>query len=170
VTTPECGREQDLLDALAAGRWPDGEVSELRMHVDGCGSCQDLLTVALPLLLEQALAQRDARIPSSAVVWWRAQTRARREAVEAATRPITLVQGLALACGAGLVAGIATVTQPAVRQWLAWGAAVVASFDPRTIDLARLHTLATAGMLPLVALGVGLLIAPIAIYLAVGNE
>jgi hypothetical protein len=140
------------------------------VHVGSCDSCQDLLAVALPLLQEQALAQRDARIPSSAVVWWRAQTRARREAVEAATRPITLVQGLALACAAGLVAGIATFTQPAVRQWLAWGATAVSGLDPRTIDLARLQTLATAGMLPLAALGIGLLIAPIAIYLAVGDE
>jgi hypothetical protein len=170
VKTPDCAREQDLLEVLAAGRWPDFCAGELRAHVDGCGSCTDLLAVALPLLQEQELALRDAHIPSSAVVWWRAQMRARREAVQAATSPITLVQGVALACAVGLVGGMATFAQPAVRAWLAWAGTIIAGLDPRTIDVARLQALAPAGMLPFVALAVCLLIAPIAIYFAVGDE
>jgi hypothetical protein len=170
VKTPDCVREQDLLETLAAGRWPDSCAAELRTHVDGCGSCMDLLAVALPLLQEHELAQRDARVPPSGVVWWRAQMKARREAVKAATSPITLIQGVSLACAAGLAGGIATVAQPAVREWLAWGATVIAGLDPRAIDLASLQALASIGLLPLVALGVWLLIAPIAIYFAGGDE
>jgi hypothetical protein len=170
VKTPDCAREPELLEALAAGRWPDGRVTALRAHVDGCRACADLLAVALPLLQEQARAQRDARVPSSAVVWWRAQKRARRESVAAATRPIAMTQRVALACAAGLVAGMATFAQPAVRAWLAWGTAVLAGLDPRGIDLARLQALAPIGLLPVVLVGLLLLIAPIAIYLAAGDE
>jgi hypothetical protein len=170
VKTPECVREQDLLEALAAGRWPESCAAELRTHVDGCGSCIDILAVALPLLQEHELAQRDARVPPSGVVWWRAQMRARREAVKAATSPITLIQGVALACAAGLVGGIATLAQPPVREWVAWGGTVIAGLDPGAIDLARLQALASIGLLPFVALAVCLLIAPIAIYFAVGDE
>jgi hypothetical protein len=170
VTTPECSREPDLLEVLAAGRWPDGGVEELQAHVDTCRSCLDLLAVALPLLEEQALAHRDARIPSSAVVWWRAQTRARREAVEAATRPIAMIQGIALACSAGLAAGITSLAQPPIGAWLAWLRGILVHLDPRSIDLAHLGALQPAGMLPLAGLGLLLLIAPIALYFAVRDE
>jgi hypothetical protein len=170
VKTPECAREADLLDVLAAGRWPDSSPADLRSHVAGCGCCSELIAVALPLLQEAELAERDARIPPSAVVWWRAQTRARREAVEAATRPIALAQWVAAACATGLIAGIVTYTQPAVGTWLAWGGSVIAGLDPRAIDLARLEALAPIGILPLAALGLLLLITPIAIYFAVDDE
>jgi hypothetical protein len=170
VKTPDCAREPDLLEALAAGRWPDGGVTALRAHVDGCQSCTDLVAVALPLLQEQERAQRDARVPPSAVVWWRAQMRARRESVAAATRPIAMTQRVALACAAGLVAGLATFAQSAVRSWLAWGGGILAEFDPRGFDLARLQTVAPIGLLPIVVIGLFLLIAPIAIYLAAGDE
>ncbi|MEO8074952.1 MAG: hypothetical protein ABI818_01405 [Acidobacteriota bacterium] len=170
MRTPECPREQELLEALAGGRWPDGAVTELEMHAGRCDSCTELLTVALPLLREHELAERHARIPSSGVVWWRAQMRARREAVDAATRPIAWTQGLALACAAGLAAGVATFAETGVRAWLGWGVTALAALDPRTIDLARLQALAPAGTLPLVALGLLVVVAPMAIYLAVADE
>jgi hypothetical protein len=95
--------------------------------------------------------------------------RARRECVAAATRPIALTQGVALACAAGLVAGMATFAQPAVLGWLAWAAGIVAGLDPRAIDLAHLRAVAPVGLLPVLLVGL-LLIAPIAIYLAAGDE
>jgi hypothetical protein len=170
VKAPECPREQELLEALAAGRWPDGAVAELETHAAGCGSCSDLLAVALPLLREQELAERHAHIPSSAVVWWRAQMRARREAVDAATRPIALTQGVAMACAAGLAAGIATFSETGFRAWLGRGVTALASFDLRSIDLASLQALAPTGTLPLVVLGLLAVVAPMAIYLAVADE
>jgi hypothetical protein len=170
VKTPECPREPELLEALAAGRWPDGAVTELGAHAAVCACCSDLLAAALPLLLEQDLAERQAHIPSSAVVWWRAQMRARREAVDAATRPIAVTQGVAVACAAGLAAGVATLSEAGLRAWLERSVTVLASLNPGTIDLAGLQALAPTGTLPLLVLGLLAVVAPMAIYLAVADE
>jgi len=93
----DCGGEVELLEALTSGRWPDACTPELREHVTTCQSCADLVEVVLALTRDHADLARTAPVPSPAIVWWRAQMRARREAAEAASRPITVVQGLALA-------------------------------------------------------------------------
>jgi hypothetical protein len=59
--------------------------------------------VADALAAEAAMATSEAQPPSSAIVWWRAQMRARREATELAQKPITIVQSLSIAAGAGLM-------------------------------------------------------------------
>jgi hypothetical protein len=59
--------------------------------------------VADALAAEAAMAISEAQPPSSAIVWWRAQMRARREATELAQKPITIVQSLSIAAGAGLM-------------------------------------------------------------------
>ena len=111
----DCPREQDILEAVAAGHWPQGCDAELRAHVEACPACADLATVAGALHEERQHAWQEARVPSAARVWWRAELRARREAARKATQPITLIQGLAGACAAGLVLAIIELTWP--RLW-----------------------------------------------------
>jgi hypothetical protein len=62
----------------------------------------------------------EAPIPSSAIVWWRAQMRARREAVDKASEPISLVQGVAVACAGGLTATAAGYYVPTFRRAIDW--------------------------------------------------
>ena len=61
--------------------------------------------VADAIAREAALAGSEAQPPSSAIVWWRAQLRARREAAALAEKPITVVHALAIAKQRGAVAG-----------------------------------------------------------------
>src|SRR5688572_12188585 len=92
----ECVREQDVLDAVAAGRWPDRCDDELRQHIAGCPPCHDAATVAAALSEERDVAWRENAVPPSSVVWWRAQIRAREEAAAAAARPIAIAQAVAV--------------------------------------------------------------------------
>jgi hypothetical protein len=46
MTPPDCGREADVLDAIAAHRWPGRVEPELRAQVAGCESCADVAEVA----------------------------------------------------------------------------------------------------------------------------
>ena len=62
----------------------------------------------------------DATVPSPAIVWWRAQAQARREAMEQASRPISVVQGIAAACAGGLTATAAGLYVPTFRRTLEW--------------------------------------------------
>ena len=66
-------------------------------------------------------AARDAHVPSSGLMWWRIQLRARREAEAEAVRTVSRVQGIvpALVVAFGLVALVATGWRPILK--LAWG-------------------------------------------------
>jgi hypothetical protein len=120
--------------------------------------------VAEAIAAEAALARAEAAPPSSAIVWWRAQMRARQEAAAAAERPITIVHALAIAAGAGLmlsVAGyfLAGVKLAAVYQSLTSGAALA------SVDLTSRWV-----TLPLTAMLVSALVATVAAYFIYADE
>ena len=62
----------------------------------------------------------EAQVPSSAIVWWRAQMRSRREAARVVTQPMTFVQGLIWACAAGLTVAAAGFFIPTFRGATEW--------------------------------------------------
>src|SRR6185503_10363379 len=76
--------------------------------------------VAEAIAAEAALAHHEATPPSGAIVWWRAQMRARQEAAQAAGRPITIVHGLAIACAAGLALSLIGTAIAVVRGSSGW--------------------------------------------------
>lgn len=102
----ECSREADLLEALASGRWPDRLGVDLDAHVAKCALCSDLGTVFHSIRRDRGAAMAAARIPSAGLVWWKAEIRARQEAIRAAARPINLVLPIAGACGIGTALGL----------------------------------------------------------------
>jgi len=94
----ECKYEADILDAVASGRWPDRLDRELRDHASSCGICSEVAMVSALYRDEYASAMEQAHVPSAGLVWWKSELRARREAVRVASRPITLVAGIAGTC------------------------------------------------------------------------
>ena len=112
-------------------------------------------------------------VPDSGRVWWLAQLRARREAAEAAGRPITAAQVVAFACAVGLLGACfgATSTwfQSALRSALRWIASSIAGFDAKAFLLAATALVAEHGALVL-AMAVVLLLVPTAVYLALGKD
>jgi hypothetical protein len=165
----ECDREQDVLDALSAGRWPDRCDAELRAHVTSCPLCTDLADVATALLDDRDSAWREARVAPSGVVWWRAQLRAREEAARAAGRPLAFIQGVAASFAVWLVVALLrAVPSEYLSAWRAWAAAAIPQVTFTMPDVARLT--AAVPLSVLLILGVWLLLAPIAIYFAVADE
>ena len=67
-------------------------------------------------------AARAARVPSSGLMWWRIQLRAKREAEAEAVRAVSRIQGIvpALAVAFGLVVLVAGGWRPIVN--VPWGA------------------------------------------------
>jgi len=118
--------------------------------------------VAGAMAAEASSARREAAPPSSAIVWWRAQMRARQEAARAVERPMTIVHGLAIACGIGLLLGAAGAVVRGANGSSAWVAGVyqsVATGPLATIDLtSRWITL------PLTAMLISALVASVAAY------
>jgi hypothetical protein len=173
VKTVDCCREDDLLDALTSGRWPDRVDAGLRGHVASCAICADVIEVASAVLEVRHDEPGEMRIPSSAVMWWRAQMRARQEAAREAARPITVAQVVALV----------TLVAVSVSAFIAlspWFASVMGGWMPDFVGGATsLATLrAPSGLLTqgwvlsaaVIGLGIWLVLAPVAIYLAVADD
>ena len=96
--------------------------------------------VAEAIAAEASTARREAAPPSSAIVWWRAQMRARQEAAKAVERPLTIVHGLATRRGLGLLPsvvgtadrrpeGLRRVVRRRIYQSLAAAARPLAAID-----------------------------------------
>ena len=71
-------------------------------------------------------------LPDSGRVWWKAQMRARREAVEAAGRPITAIHVAAFACAMVLMGACIGATSSWFQAGLKWAWAEIAGFDLKT--------------------------------------
>jgi hypothetical protein len=115
----ECVRENEIVEAVVSGRWPDACGADLRNHVSACHICKEVAVVAGALQEEHDTALAEARVPSAGLVWWRAELRARREGAKAAERPLTLVHSLAAASVIGVGAALVGGMIPYVRELFA---------------------------------------------------
>ncbi len=166
----ECEFESDVLAAviqvaLARMRADAG----LREHVKTCEICSDVAAVAGAIECAREETVPDA-LPDSGLVWWKAQMRARREAVETAGRPITAIRGSSVRMRNGLDGSLYRSDLKLVPGGVEVGMdAAVSSFDvkafiPYATALIEGHGLLAAGMVAMI------LVVPVAVYLAVGKE
>jgi len=125
--------------------------------------------VADAIAAEGSLARAEAQPPSSAIVWWRAQMRARQEAASLAEKPITIVHALSIAAGVGLMLSVVGYAVAGVKGSLGWIAGVSQSLT------------AVAGALPAIlaspwvsvalsAMLVSALVASVAAYFIFADE
>jgi hypothetical protein len=138
MTKIECEFEADVLAAVLQSRWPERADAELRAHVSKCEVCSDVALIASAI----DGAREAAVVPEAGRIWWQSQLRARREAAEAAGRPITATQVVAFACAVGLIGA-----------WLH----SLAALDYRAVALAG-------------AMAVLVLLVPAVVYFALGRD
>ena len=120
MSAMECDREIEVVEAVTCGRWPVGAGEELQSHAASCPVCMDVVHVSLALTEDRSDALLSAHVPSAGLVWWRAEMRARRDAVERATRPMKIVEWTALACVLAAVAGFLYWIGPVALAELLW--------------------------------------------------
>ena len=143
----QCPREGDVLDALSSARWPARVDAELTTHVASCEVCQDVIAVASAMRDDHDAAWHEASVPSSGQMWWRAEMRARQDAIREATRPVAIAQAVA----AGLALAVAIGA-----GWLLWPT-VPAISSPIVLPLA-------------IAMGALLVVAPVALYVVLSEK
>jgi hypothetical protein len=164
MSITSCAREADVLDAVMSGRWETTGGDELHIHASSCVVCGELSLVASELGADYHDAARLAPIPTSGLMWWRMQRRAREEAVRETTRAIGLMQAAAIfaaiTVALTVVGGFAAFNHT-FRAWFArmadavyFGNAVSVSWTLPMI----------AGTLAIVAL------TPVALYFAVAKD
>ena len=129
--------------------------------------------VAAAIAAEAALARNEAAPPSSAIVWWRAQMRARQEAARAADRPITIVHGLAIACCAGIALSLIGTAIAGVRGSSGWLVDVYRSLSTAATPLASIASIDLTSRwvtLPMTAMLISVLVATVAAYFIYADE
>jgi hypothetical protein len=169
MTPLECEFEADVLAATLQDRWPDRVDPELRAHAATCAICSDVAAIARAIEQERESMSTSASIPDSGRVWWMAQLRARREAAEAANRPLTVALVAALVCAAGVLGACFRTA----FAWLQWAIARIGSglhgFDAAAWLASAGRLLAEHGALALAVAAV-LLLFPAVAYLALGRD
>jgi len=173
MTSAECPREAEVLEALQGPAWPAAADPELLAHVDGCPACGELVGIVLPLLADQRTAAAAAPVPSSAIMWWRLQMRARQEAERRAMRPIAAFQGLALACGTGLLLGAVSMASPVARQFFGWLAGLCSAVVRPALTAsawAWSDLVSPAGLSVALAAMLLVVVTPAALYFAAGDR
>lgn len=160
----ECAREPDVIDAIASRRWPDRADTELREHVHDCSICADLALVAAAIGEDQEASWSETvALPSAHVVWLRAQARARAEAARQAARPIAVMQALGFATAAALISVVI-----GAAAWWVWSRTDLLALPTIPPDGMNAMGLAVRGIL--LAIGLWLVLAPVAVYLAAVDE
>jgi hypothetical protein len=131
-----CPHEDDVLHLVTTGQWPDRAAAELRTHVATCRVCADLALIAQVIDDERARPV-DVALPSAGTVWWRAQLRARQDAVRESGRPITIAHGMALAAAGGFAGAIFGATTDWFQRGLRIGRDAVTQAFSSVSQLAR---------------------------------
>ena len=162
-----CCREPDILDALITERWPDRADGELRTHAADCAVCRDLIASVSPILNDRVDLSNEGHLPSSGAMWWRAQMRARQEAVREASRPITIAQIVGFGCVVVLAAVAMAWVSPVMRNW-AVDATVSLMLAAGNFEMRGAFV--SHGWIVLLMVSVWLVLAPLAIYFAVAED
>jgi hypothetical protein len=167
----ECLREQDVLDAVASGRWPRRSEPELRAHVAACPICQDVSAVFAAISTERDHAWETVSVPAASVVWWRAQIRAREEATRTVERPIAVIQAVAVACLATVAVVVIPMAWPSMKYTASVLNGAIDWAAPRAAAVSSAFALITGTGLPILPfVAASLLLAPILVYYALTEE
>src|SRR5262245_24925298 len=93
-----CPREEEVLDLVVIGQWPARADASLREHVATCHLCADLAVVASSVSDLSEATKAESALPDAALVWYRAQVRAREEKTRRASRPVLIAEISAVVC------------------------------------------------------------------------
>ena len=167
-----CSYEKAVAEAVRQGDCAGIADPALRSHVKTCPRCSDLVLVVQSLQQVRNETLESAPMPPPGLLWWRAQIRRRSGAVELVSRPIALVEKLALVL---LAAGVLCL---AVWQWDQIAGWTLIPANPAHLNAFMVETLRTpvagsAGWIPtLVVAGLFTLalFGAMAIYLLVEKE
>jgi hypothetical protein len=165
----ECEFEAEALAAALQSRWPERVDAGFRAHVEKCAICSDVVAIAALVDQDREETRAEAAIPDSGRVWWLAQMRARREAAEAAGRPITAAQTIALACAVGLIGACFGATSTWFQAMLRWVGSSAASIDVKVFFSSASQLLVQHGLLAL-AMVLVIFLVPTAVYFALGRD
>jgi len=176
MSAPECPREQDVINAIVTGRWPDQCDESLCAHAAECVVCKEIVEVTSVMRLDREGLHDEMSLPSAGQVWWRAAIRARLEASQRVARPVSWIFGISSACAAGLAIALVQLLWSPMR--VAWGGSSLGAWAAwldlestrLLLAVTNLAPLTTTAVFVLLGAAACLLLAPLALYFVLSDE
>jgi hypothetical protein len=162
----ECEFESEVLAAAIQSRWPGHVDEELRAHVARCPACSDVAVIGGFIDSAREEVWACASVPDSGRVWRSFQLRARYEAAKTAGRPITVAQGAAFTCAAGLLGACFGATSGWLQSGLRKAASSLAEYQFHPVLPSIPGVVSEHGVLILAAAAL-LITMPTVIYFAI---
>ena len=138
MTLIGCSREKDVRELVLRGQWPQAAGEELREHAAGCRTCSDLALVMQTFSAAKAeISAQDPvlpHLPSAGVLWWRAQLRKRKAAMEKIDRPIVGAQIFAFASVLVIALAFAAFEAKRGANWFSFDRMFKLGDLPRTVS------------------------------------
>ena len=166
----DCPREQEVVNAVLGGTWPDRCDGSLVSHASQCVTCREVAQVSTLLQEDVDHARIEVIVPAAGQIWWRAAVRARLESTHAAARPMSWMHAITGAIVAGVFLAAITAVWPMLPGAINMVRAISSEVLPSP-EVAR----AIAGGLTQIA-GLALIaaaimvIAPLALYFALSDD
>ena len=101
-----CIRHEEVVQTVRAGWWPSACTEELREHVAACSQCAEAALMPSAFATARAGAMRMAAPQAAGVLWWKAQLRRRREAMEKLERPGLMISAWTIAASIVLLMAV----------------------------------------------------------------
>jgi hypothetical protein len=120
MTFRPCSRQPEVQQLLANGHWPHACPADLRAHLADCRTCGELVLVTQAFQQSRTSAAAKVKLPPPGAIWWRAQLRRRRAAVERVGKPILGAYLFALALTVLVAVGFAIGQARHGLRWLDW--------------------------------------------------
>ena len=166
----ECPHEQQVVNAVLAGKWPHGCDDSLVSHASSCEACREVASVSVLLREDIDQSRIEVHVPAAGQVWWRAAVRARLESTQAAARPMGWMHAITGAVVLGVFLAIVTAVWPMVPGVVQTLRTASADLFPRTeVATAIAGGLAQTVMIGVIA-GALLLLAPLAVYFVLSDD
>jgi hypothetical protein len=166
----DCPREQEVVNAVLCGRWPDGCDESLLAHAAHCATCREVAQVSVLLHEDVDQARIDVIVPAAGQVWWRAAVRARLESTQAAARPMSWMHAITGAILLGAFLAVITAIWPRIPGLVRVLRSVpIDLFPSADVASAIAGGLAQSLVIGLVAAAI-LVVAPLAIYFALSDD
>ena len=166
----DCPREQDVVNAVLGGTWPDRCDDSLVSHAAHCPTCREVAQVSVLLREDVDHARVEMVVPAAGQIWWRAAVRARLESTHAAARPMTWMHAITGAIVLGVFLAAVTAVWPMLPGVITTIRALSLELFPSPeVTKAIAGGLAQIAGLAIIAAAL-MVIAPLALYFALSDD
>ena len=166
----DCPREQDVVNAVLGGVWPDRCDDSLVAHAANCVTCGEVAQVSMVLREDVDHARIDVIVPAAGQIWWRAAVRARLESTHAAARPMSWMHAITGA----IVLGVFLAAITAVWPMLPGVINVIRATSREVLPSPEVARAIAGGLTQIAGLAIIaaaiMVIAPLALYFALSDD